>query len=85
MADKKYVYSGPTSGVTLRIGEGKASKSREVMLFDGKAVELPPEHPYVKRLTARGQLTEPKTQPKASPPPNVSSNAGKGGSKELVS
>ena len=47
----KYVYSGPTSGVTLDDGT-------EVMFFDGQEVELPETNEYVKTLIAIGHLKE---------------------------
>jgi hypothetical protein len=49
----KFRYSGPTSGVTLRVGESQT----EVMLFDGSEVELPEAHDYTKTLVALGHLT----------------------------
>jgi hypothetical protein len=45
----RYVYSGPTSGVTLEDGG-------EVMFFDGREVELPETNEYVKTLVALGHL-----------------------------
>lgn len=45
----RYVYSGPTSGVTLDDGT-------EVMFFDGKEVELPETNEYVKTLVSLGHL-----------------------------
>ncbi|WP_432732478.1 hypothetical protein R0381_000003 [Jeongeupia wiesaeckerbachi] len=46
----KYLYSGPTSGVTLQDGD----EPREVMLHTGAEVELPAEHEYTKTLLAFG-------------------------------
>ena len=50
MADKKYTYTGPLTGVT--IGD------RNVPLAPGAEVSLPEDHPYVKRLVALKRLTE---------------------------
>ncbi len=44
-----YLYSGPFSGVTLPDG-------REVLLHDGKEVDLPPDNPWVADLVVRGHL-----------------------------
>ena len=49
----KYRYSGPTSGVTLNMGE----EAQEVMLHTGAEVDLPEEHEYTKTLLALGHLT----------------------------
>lgn len=57
MADQNYIYHGPTSGVTLVLPDGRSHESREVMLYDGKPVSLPPKHPHVVGLVARGHLT----------------------------
>jgi len=45
----KYLYEGPNSGVTLRDGT-------EVLLWNGKEVELPEDNDYVKTLLALGNL-----------------------------
>lgn len=53
----KYTYQGPTdSSVTLKV---KGKKDQEVLLFRGKEVELPEDHPYVKTLVALGYLVPP--------------------------
>ncbi|MEJ2795742.1 hypothetical protein WAE56_20250 [Iodobacter sp. LRB] len=49
----KFIYNGPSSGVTLRDGEAET----EVMLHDGAEVDLPAEHEYTKTLEALGHLT----------------------------
>lgn len=51
----RYLYSGPFSGVTLA-GAGKKDRPREVLLFPGKPVELPADHPYTQALLAQGRL-----------------------------
>ena len=45
----KYLYEGPNSGVTLQDGT-------EVLLWNGKEVELPADNEYVKTLVALGYL-----------------------------
>jgi hypothetical protein len=67
MTDQKYIYRGPLTGVTIRTGEGKQRKTRDVTLIDGAEVELPPDHPYVKRLAALGRLVQPRTAGNADP------------------
>lgn len=49
----KYLYKGPSSGVTLRDGEAET----EIMLHDGAEVDLPAEHEYTQTLLALGHLT----------------------------
>lgn len=46
---KRYLYSGPVSGATLRDG-------RSVRLLPGRELELPSHDPYVATLVARGHL-----------------------------
>lgn len=48
-----YIYSGPTSGLTLR---GEKGAKKEVMLFAGKHVDLP-DCNEVKTLVALKRLT----------------------------
>lgn len=50
---KKYLYKGPSSGVTLRDGEIET----EIMLHDGAEVDLPEWHEYTQTLLALGHLT----------------------------
>lgn len=57
----KYRYSGPTSGVTLQVGE----KMQEVILHAGTDVELPDSHEYTKTLIALGYLSPIKQADKA--------------------
>lgn len=52
---KKYLYSGPISGATIKTNE---NKSIEVVFHDGKTYELPSDNAYVKTLIARGHLTQ---------------------------
>lgn len=64
----KYIYQGPVSGVTLtkRVQGKKKAERVEIMLHPGKSprdksgadIELDPDHPYTKRLIARGHLRE---------------------------
>lgn len=57
----KYRYSGPTSGVTLQIGE----VAQEVILHAGTEVELPESHEYTQTLIALGYLSPVKQADKA--------------------
>ncbi|WP_432719846.1 hypothetical protein R0381_003650 [Jeongeupia wiesaeckerbachi] len=67
----KYLYSGPTSGVTLQDGD----EPREVMLHTGAEVELPAEHEYTKTLLALGYLAPaPAKTTKVSARPAVSAD-----------
>lgn len=55
-----YLYSGPTSGVTLNDGE----KEHSIMFITGSVVVLPPDHEYTKTLIALKHLTSvPEAQP----------------------
>jgi hypothetical protein len=56
VTDRRYVYSGPPSGVTLR-----GTPPREALLMPGREVVLPEESPYTRRLVAKG-LLEPATE-----------------------
>lgn len=49
----KYLYRGPSSGVTLQDGD----TPREVMLHANTEVELPADNEYTKTLVALGYLT----------------------------
>lgn len=51
---KKYIYSGPDSGVTLRDEKGE---STDYMLWHGREVSLPEEHEAVKTLADQGLIT----------------------------
>jgi|GEM_PF-2097263 len=62
MANKSYIYHGPPSGFSLRLGK---RKELEVLLHngqepmsDGKPVQLPDDNKFVRRLIAREHLTE---------------------------
>ena len=50
----KYTYKGPTSGVTLVVN----GKDKEILLHNGKQVDLPEDHDYTKTLVALGHLTK---------------------------
>ena len=57
--DTRYRYSGPLSGVTLRVaGEAGTVKEVEKALHPGAEVLLPADHPYVRKLMLKGFLTE---------------------------
>jgi len=45
----RYLYVGPNSGVTLQNG-------KEILLWNGKEVELPEDNEYVKTLLALGYV-----------------------------
>jgi len=47
----KYLYEGPNSGVTLQDG-------REVLLWNGREVDLPEDNEYVQKLIALGYLKQ---------------------------
>ena len=53
-----FKYSGPTSGLTLRLEDGTL---QEQLLHDGQTVDLPAEHPHVQALVAQHFL-EPSSQ-----------------------
>lgn len=53
--NKKYRYSGPQSGVTLRMPDGT---EKEVLLHNGSEVSLPADHPWVVKAVLKGHLTE---------------------------
>ncbi len=67
MADKKYIYSGPLTGVTLAPDE-PGGKPREVMLHPGRTVSLPSDNHYVKSLLARKFLAEVQEETTLTPP-----------------
>jgi len=50
MAERKYLYTGPMTGVTL--GDG-----REILLYPGKETTLPDDNEYVKTLVALKRLS----------------------------
>ena len=60
----RYLYRGPMSGATLRGG-------REVLLHDGKPVDLPADNSWVRDLVVRGHLVEIKAIPPSEPAPPV--------------
>lgn len=49
----KYQYSGPSSGVSLQIGE----QVQEVIMHAGTEVDLPENHEYTQTLIALGHLS----------------------------
>jgi hypothetical protein len=59
---KRYRYSGPVSGATLRT----KTQDLHVRLSPGAEVELPDDHSYVRGLVARGHLVELAPEPKPS-------------------
>jgi hypothetical protein len=72
----QYLYTGPDSAVTLRVVDGKGLlEDRDVMLWHGKAVELPPNHELVAVLVARGHLAPVPAAPQEIDPPAASADA----------
>ncbi len=62
MKDLNFVYRGPNSAVTLDVAErGGTTSRRDVMLWSGRGVELPQDHPYTQQLLAL-KLIEPAPQ-----------------------
>lgn len=55
---KRYRYTGPLSGVSLR-------EHGDVLLIPGAVVELPAGHVYTERLARKGWLSEVAPTPKA--------------------
>ncbi|MDR1311105.1 MAG: hypothetical protein LBK01_04415 [Burkholderiaceae bacterium] len=74
---KRFIYTGPTSGVTLLVN----GKEQEIILHAGKEVTLPDTHEYVKTLTALGYLQEIPTPatPEVTSKPETTSKSEKGG------
>ena len=62
----RYVYTGPPSGVTLRLNQ--RGETLDVQLHPGQTVELPAAHDYTRVLLALKHLQ---------PLPNPSKPAGK--------
>jgi hypothetical protein len=54
---KQYLYTGPLSGVTLEPST-KGGAPLETLLHPGHEYSFPPTNKWVKRLVARGLLTE---------------------------
>jgi hypothetical protein len=54
MADKKYRYRGPQTGVTLC----QDGKDTDVLLMDGGQYSLPEDHEYVVNMVEQGHFTE---------------------------
>ena len=63
-----YLYSGPISGVTLRLADGS---ERDVMLHDGATVDLPEGHDYVAALLAQGRLKRVPEPAETGPAPGI--------------
>jgi hypothetical protein len=59
----RYRYTGPQSGVSLRVGD--TSQPLDVQLLPGKPVELPADHEYTLVLLALKHLAPlpPQTKP----------------------
>lgn len=49
---RQYRYQGPVSGATLKVG----NETLEVLLNPRALASLPEDHPYTRRLVARGHL-----------------------------
>lgn len=56
-----YVYHGPQSSVTLRVGD----EELDAFLFPNREVQLPADHDYTKALLAQKLLTLTPIQTKA--------------------
>jgi len=56
-----YIYHGPQSGVTLKVGD----EELDVFLFPNREVQLPADHDYTKALLAQKLLTLAPTLTKA--------------------
>ncbi len=55
--DKIYIYSGPNGSATISIFDDKRqSVQRDVMLWQAREVQLPPDHAYTRQLLAQGLL-----------------------------
>lgn len=55
--DKTYRYSGPNGSATITVTDDKRqSVERDVMLWQGREVQLPPDHAYTRQLLAQGLL-----------------------------
>lgn len=63
MADTRYMYQGPPSGVTLVEGDGDSKREREVRFDTGEIVALPADHPHVKSLVAQDLLAPVPAEP----------------------
>lgn len=50
----RYIYQGPRSATTLRVGD--KAELLEVALIPGKPCQLPAEHEYTRVLLARKHL-----------------------------
>ncbi len=57
---KKYLYSGPLSGVSLKEGDDII----DIMLIPDGVVSMPPDNEYTKRLIRKGWLREVKMSSK---------------------
>ncbi len=74
----KYRYLGPVnSSVTLKVD----GKDQDVMLFQGRFVELPESHEYVQTLVALGYLVSESDAPGAQAPVEALDSSLKKGAK----
>lgn len=59
----RFIYTGPPSGVTLRLGE----HCQDILLWPNKDIDLPAEHEYTQTLVALGYLKRPAIKNGVSP------------------
>jgi hypothetical protein len=53
----RYRYTGPNSAVTLKVSDGKDGlKDQDVVLWNGREIDLPANHEWVATLLAKGYL-----------------------------
>lgn len=58
-----YRYTGPHSGVTLRVNDAdNTTHDQDVLLWNDQLVDLPSDHEFVQGLLAQGLLV-PETLP----------------------
>ncbi|SUA58107.1 hypothetical protein [Oligella urethralis] len=69
---KNFLYTGPTSGVTLQTAQG----AQEILLHTNSQVQLPVNHGYVNTLIALGHLRE-VSMPNTAKVASVSAKSGK--------
>jgi hypothetical protein len=57
MQTKRFIYTGPDSAVTLKVPDAQGVMvDLEVILWSGRAVDLPVDHEYVQTLSESGVL-----------------------------
>lgn len=67
MNTHRYLYTGPRSGASLRVGP--ENELLDVQLVPDQPVELPAEHDFTRVLLALKHLTvQPATEPTEPPP-----------------